>query len=236
MPSILPPLETFRFFEAAARHLNFTQAAEEMHVTHGAVSQRIKRLEELLGTPLFRRSGRGMLLTDEGRRLLERVRAAISEIAEGVEAIRPRNKDRSLTISTVPCFAAYWLLPRLADFNEHHPDIQVNIRAALSLTDFTRDGVDMALRFGPGKWAGLTSIKLYDEELVPVCSPAFPRGTRTSSCIRPARKTPQKSRCSSSGSSSKSDLSSKRTTSALKPDRKRRVELHGRRTSREPWH
>src|SRR2546427_9608312 len=148
-----------------------------MHITHGAVSQRIKRLEEHLGTPLFRRSGRRMLLTDEGRRLLERVQAAISEIAEGVEAIRPRNRDRTLTISTVPCFAAYWLLPRLADFNEHHPDIQVNIRAALSLTDFTRDGVDMAVRFGPGTWPGLISIKLYDEELVPVCSPAF-RGGR----------------------------------------------------------
>src|SRR2546427_1898888 len=148
-----------------------------MHITHGAVSQRIKRLEEHLGTPLFRRSGRRMLLTDEGRRLLERVQAAISEIAEGVEAIRPRNRDRTLTISTVPCFAAYWLLPRLAGFNEHHPDIQVNIRAALSLTDFTRDGVDMAVRFGPGTWPGLISIKLYDEELVPVCSRGF-RGGR----------------------------------------------------------
>src|SRR5712691_5741063 len=177
MVRTLPPLETFRFFEAAARHLNFTHAAEELHVTHGAVSQRIKRLEEHLGARLFRRSGRSMLLTDEGRRLLERVRAAISEIAEGIEAIRPGNKDRTLTISTVPCFAAYWLLPRLADFNEHHPDIQVNIRAALSLTDFTRDGVDMAVRFGPGTWPGLISIKLYDEELVPVCSPAL-RGGR----------------------------------------------------------
>jgi LysR family glycine cleavage system transcriptional activator len=177
MSRTLPPLEAFRFFEAAARHLNFTRAAEEMHVTHGAVSQRIKRLEEHLGTPLFRRSGRRMLLTDEGSRLLERVRAAINEIAEGVEAIRPRNRDRILTISTVPCFAAHWLLPRLADFNEHHPDIQVNIRAMRSLTDFARDGVDMAVRFGPGTWAGLSSIKLYDEELVPVCSPAF-RGGR----------------------------------------------------------
>ena len=176
MSRTLPPLETFRFFEAAARHLNFTHAAQEMHVTHGAVSQRIKHLEEHLGTPLFRRSGRRMLLTDEGHRLLERVQAAISEIAEGVEAIRPRNRDRTLTISTVPCFAAYWLLPRLADFNEHHPDIQVNIRAALSLTDFTRDGVDMAVRFGPGTWPGLISIKLYDEELVPVCSPGFRGG------------------------------------------------------------
>jgi LysR family glycine cleavage system transcriptional activator len=148
-----------------------------MRITHGAVSQRIKRLEEHLGTPLFRRSGRGMLLTDEGRRLLERVRAAISEITEGVEAIRSSNTDRILTISTVPCWAAYWLLPRLADFNEHHPDIRVNIRATLSLTDFTRDGVDMAVRFGPGTWAGLISIKLRDEELVPVCSPAL-RGGR----------------------------------------------------------
>ena len=79
--------------------------------------------------------------------------------------------DRILTISTVPCFAAYWLLPRLANFNEHPPDIQANIRAALSPTDFTRDSVDMAVRFGGGTWPGLISIKLYDEELVPVCSP-----------------------------------------------------------------
>src|SRR5258707_1250476 len=175
MVRTLPPLETFRFFEAAARHLNFTHAAEEMHVTHGAVSQRIKRLEEHLGTPLFRRSGRSMLLTDEGRRLQERVRAAIGEITEGVEAIRPNNTGRILTISTPPCLAAYWLLPRLADFNEHHPDIQVNVRATLSLTDFARDGIDMAVRFGPGTWAGLISIKLRDEELIPVCSPALRR-------------------------------------------------------------
>src|SRR2546422_11461116 len=107
MARILPPLETFRFFEAAARHLNFTRAAKEMHVTHGAVSQRIKRLEEHLGTPLFRRSGRGMLLTEEGRRLVERVSAAISEITEGVEAIRPDNTDRTLTLSTVPGYSAH---------------------------------------------------------------------------------------------------------------------------------
>ena len=177
MARTLPPLETFRFFEAAARHLNFTRAAEEMHVTHGAVSQRIKRLEEHLGVPLFRRTGRRMLLTDEGSRLLERVRSAIAEIAEGVEAISPAKGEQILTISTAPCFAAYWLLPRLADFNEHHPDIQVNIRATRSLTDFTRDGIDMAVRMGPGTWAGLKSIKLHDEELIPVCSPAF-RGGR----------------------------------------------------------
>src|SRR5882724_2674371 len=148
-----------------------------MHVTHGAVSQRIKRLEEHLGMSLFRRSGRRMLLTDEGRRLLERVRTAMSEIAEGVEAIRSDNRDRILTISMLPGFAASWLLPRLAEFIERHPDIEVNIRATLSLTDFIRDGVDMAVRFGPGAWRGLISIKLYDEELVPVCSPAF-RGGR----------------------------------------------------------
>jgi LysR family glycine cleavage system transcriptional activator len=177
MPRMLPPLETFRFFEAAARHLNFTHAAEEMHVTHGAVSQRIKRLEEHLGMSLFRRSGRGMLLTDEGRRLLERVRIAIGELAEGVEAIRSSKRDRILTISMMPGFATYWLLPRLADFIERHPDIDVNIRATLSLTDFARDEVDMAVRFGPGTWPGLTSIRLHDEELIPVCSPAF-RGGR----------------------------------------------------------
>src|SRR5882762_10036835 len=169
-------IETFRFFEAAARHLNFTHAAKEMHVTHGAVSQRIKRLEEHLGTPPFRRSGRGMLLTDEGRRLMERVRAALSEISEGVEAIRSSDRDRILTVSMLPGFATYWLMPRLAQFIERHPDIEVNIRPTMSLTDFKRDEVDMAVRFGPGAWPGLISIKLYDEELVPVCSPAFRRG------------------------------------------------------------
>jgi LysR family transcriptional regulator, glycine cleavage system transcriptional activator len=117
-----------------------------------------------------------MLLTDEGSRLLERVRAAISEIAEGVEAIRSGNRDRVLTISMTPGFAAYWLLPRLAGFIERHPDIEVNIRPSFSLTDFTRDGVDMAVRFGPGAWPGLISIKVYDEELVPVCSPTFRNG------------------------------------------------------------
>src|SRR5258706_4888975 len=147
-----------------------------MDVTHGAVSQRIKRLEEHLGMSLFRRSGIRMRLQDEGRRLLERVRTAISEIAEGVEAIRSDNRDRILTVSMLPGFAAYWLLPRLAEFIERHPDIEVNIRATLSLTDFARDGVDMAVRFGPGTWPGLISIKLYDEELVPVCSPAFRDG------------------------------------------------------------
>jgi len=177
LPRTLPPLETFRFFEAAARHLNFTRAAEEMHVTHGAVSQRIKRLEDHLGKSLFRRSGRGMVLTDAGRRLLGRVRTAIHEIAEGVEAIRSGHGDRVLTISMVPGFAAYWLLPRLAQFIERHPEIEVNIRPTMALTDFSRDGVDMAVRFGPGTWPGLVSIKLYDEELVPVCSPAF-RGGR----------------------------------------------------------
>jgi LysR family glycine cleavage system transcriptional activator len=166
----------FRFFDAAARHLNFTRAAEEMHVTHGAVSHRIKRLEAHLGTRLFRRSAGRMLLTEEGSRLLERVRAAISEIAEGVEAIRSGNRDRILTISMVPGFATYWLMPRLAEFIERHPDIEVNIRPTMSLTDFTRDEVDMAVRFGPGAWPGLISIKLYDEELVPVCSPAFQGG------------------------------------------------------------
>jgi len=177
VPRTAPPLETFRFFEAAARHLNFTHAAAEMNVTHGAVSQRIKRLEEHLGMSLFRRSGRRMLLTAEGRLLLERVRNAMGEIAQGVEAIRSGRGDRILTVSVVPGFATYWLLPRLAGFIERHPDIEVNLRVSFSLANFESDGVDMAVRFGSGKWPGLKSIKLYDEELVTVCSPAF-RGGR----------------------------------------------------------
>src|SRR5260370_35585356 len=119
-----------------------------------------------------------MLPTAEGRRLLERVRAAINEIAVGVESIRPGDRDRILTISTVPCLAAYWLLPRLADFNEHHPDIQVNIRATRSLTDFTRDGIDMAVGVGPSKGAGRRSRKLREEALVPGWSPRVSSGRR----------------------------------------------------------
>src|SRR5260221_11005769 len=119
----LPPLETFRFFEAAARHLNFTHAAAEMNVTHGAVSQRIKRLEEHLGMSLFRRSGRRMLLTAEGHLLLERVRIAMGEIAQGVEAIRSGRGGRILTVSVVPGFATDWLLPHYPGVSATQPGI-----------------------------------------------------------------------------------------------------------------
>src|SRR3989442_717542 len=215
MPRKLPPLEMFRFFEAAARHLSFTRAAEEMHVTHGAVSQRIKRLEEHLGTPLFRRGGRSVQLTDEGRRLLERVRAAISEITEGVEAIRPNNTDRILTISTTPCLAAYWLLPRLADFNEQHPDIQMNVHATLTrIFSFRRP-----LAASASPWCVHRSSKrTWHRDGWSVCfRAACPRGTRPSSSIRRGRRASEKSKCSSSGCSSKPDLSNARTPSSLKP-------------------
>jgi len=171
MPARRPPLETLRFFEVASRHLNFSSAANELCVTHGAVSQRIKALEEYVETSLFERHGRSMRLTTSGRELRVRVSTALSDIDRALDLIRPGNSARSLTVSVLPIFATRWLIPRLHRFGELHPDIGVNIRAGQALTDFERDDVDVAVRFGTGSWPNLHADKLFDDQLFPVCAP-----------------------------------------------------------------
>ena len=175
MANRLPPLHAFRTFEAAARHGNFTRAAAELHITHGAISHQMKALEHELGVALFRRSGRGVQLTEPGRELAATVRDALDRIERGVAELRGRT-HRALTVSVLPAFATHWLIPRLADFNSRHPDIDINVRASPLLSDFTMEDVDIAVRYGGGKWPGMRAIQLAHEDVFPVCSPRFNGG------------------------------------------------------------
>lgn len=176
MPDRLPPLTALRAFEAAARHLNFSRAADELYITHSAVSHQIKALEAHLEVKLFRRSGRAMLLTGEGQRFYAHVREAFLRLQKGVAELRPGARRGTLTVSVLPGFAARWLVPRLPEFYRRHPELDVNLRATTGLTDFSREDVDLAVRFGPGQWPGLTAEKLLDEEIFPVCSPRYRGG------------------------------------------------------------
>ena len=175
MTDRLPPLHALRTFEAAARHGNFTRAAAELHITHGAISHQMKALEHELGVALFHRRGRGVQLTEPGRDLAATVRDALDRIERGVDHLRGRT-HRALTVSVLPAFATHWLIPRLADFNSRHPDIDINVRASPLLSDFTVEDVDLAVRYGGGKWPGVQAIQLAHEDVFPVCSPRFNGG------------------------------------------------------------
>ena len=171
MSNRLPPLAALKAFEAAARLGSFSRAAEDIHVTHGAVSHQVKALEALVGAPLFARNGRRVTLTADGKALADRVRAALRDITEAMESVSRRDRNKQLTVSMLPSFAARWLMPRLGRFMEKHPDIPVNVHASLALADFARDGVDMAVRFGQGGWPNLEAEKFMDDERFPVASP-----------------------------------------------------------------
>lgn len=173
----LPPLTTLRAFEAAARHGSFSRAAEEISVTHSAVSHQVRALERSLGTALFHRNGRRVVLTEAGRNFAARVGAALRDIGEAAQLLRRGDRDKNvLTITTLPSFAARWLMPRLGRFMEQHPKIDVNLHTSLALVDLERDGVDLAIRFGKGEWPGLEAVKFLDDEMFPVASPRFNRG------------------------------------------------------------
>ena len=172
----LPPLNALRAFEAAARLESFSRAADEIHVTHGAVSHQVKALEASLGVALFARNGRRVSLTSEGRMFADRVRTALRDIGDAANSFRRGDRDNRLTVSMLPSFAARWLMPRLGRFMAKHPAIAVNVHASLALVDFERDEVDLAIRFGRGGWPGVESEKFMDDEYFPVASPRFNRG------------------------------------------------------------
>jgi LysR family glycine cleavage system transcriptional activator len=172
----LPPLNALRAFEAAARHLSFTKAAEELHVTPAAVSHQIKGLEAQLGVPLFRRLTRALRLTEAGQAAFPKMRDGFDRLAEGVELLKAHEDDDSLTVSVSPSFGAKWLVPRLESLRTAHPDIDVRIDATDRLADFQGDGVDVALRYGPGNYPGLRVDKLFVQEMAPVCSPKLLEG------------------------------------------------------------
>ena len=174
----LPPLNALRTFEAAARHLSFTKAGEELFVTQAAVSHQMRALEEHLGVPLFRRFNRRLALTDHGQVLLPAVRKAFDTLAAGVEAAAATTRSGMLSISTTPSFAANWLARRLVRFQALHPEIEMQVAATPRLVDFVREGIDCGIRFGFGDWPGLRAHLLFREELFPVCSPALADGPR----------------------------------------------------------
>ena len=171
----LPPLSALRPFEAAARLESFSRAADELHLTHGAVSHQVRALEDHLGTPLFARQGKRVVLTAAGRSFAERIRGALEEIARAADAARTRHENR-LSISVLPSFASRWLMPRLIGFMEKHPDIEVNVSSSIALVNFAAEDIDIAIRFGAGPWPPYLCERFLDDEYFPVASPKMNRG------------------------------------------------------------
>lgn len=171
MAGQLPPLGSLRAFEAVARRLSFTRAADELHVTPGAVSQQIRQLEALVGHRLFMRTRRSVALTEMGMRMLPDVQAGLENLARAVQSHSSLAGDRSLTISVAPSFASKWLLPQLADFTEKYPEIELRVSATVALADLDHDGVDLAIRLGRGPYPNVRAEPLFGESLTPLCSP-----------------------------------------------------------------
>ncbi|MBI1250243.1 MAG: transcriptional regulator GcvA [Alphaproteobacteria bacterium] len=168
----LPPLNALRAFEAVARHLSITSAADELGVTPGAVSQSVKSLEEYLGRPLLQRTPRGLVLTAAAEAALPSLREGFDMLAEGAQRLAGPERGGRLTVSVAPSFAAKWIAPRLTDFALVHAEIDVQIQASMGLVNFEAEGVDLAIRYGAGRWPGLESKLLLREEVTPVCAPA----------------------------------------------------------------
>ncbi len=167
----LPPLNALRAFEAAARHLNFSRAADELSVTPGAVSQQIQNLEDYVGGSLFKRTPRGLLLTDAAQMALPALREAFDRLAEAASLLTAPVDGRRLTLTAAPSFAAKWLVPRLGSFEAAHPNIDVWLSADMELVDFAAGEIDMAIRYGAGHYPGLETVRLMRETVVPVLSP-----------------------------------------------------------------
>ncbi|MBL8552519.1 MAG: transcriptional regulator GcvA [Hyphomonadaceae bacterium] len=166
----LPPLNALRAFEAVARHLSITGAADELGVTPGAVSQSVKALEEYLGRPLMSRTPRGLVLSDAAAAALPALREGFDRLEEGAKRLTGPERGGRLTVSVAPSFAAKWLAPRLGDFNAEFPDIDVQIHASMGLANFEAEGVDLAIRYGAGRWPGMEATLLLREEVTPVCA------------------------------------------------------------------
>ncbi|NCF29643.1 MAG: transcriptional regulator GcvA [Gammaproteobacteria bacterium] len=176
MAKRLPPLNALRAFEAAARHLSFTRAAEELHVTQAAISHQVKALEEHLGRKLFKRLNRALLLSDDGQAYLPSVSRAFTLLNEATDNLVSKQAPGPLTVSALPSFAARWLVPRLGRFRQIRPDIDLRIDPSAELTDFAGGDVDVSIRYGRGKYPGLRADWLMTEDIFPVCSPALLEG------------------------------------------------------------
>ncbi|SLN66580.1 transcriptional regulator GcvA [Oceanibacterium hippocampi] len=167
----LPPLPALRAFEAAARHLSFKRAAEELAVTPTAISHQIRLLEEVLGVRLFDRRPRQVSLSPAGVTLFPPINGAFAAMREAVGRITENKRRRGLTLSATTAFTAKWLVPRLARFAEVHPDIDLRLHASDEIVNFGAGGADVAVRYGPGPFPDLSSEPLFEEHFAPMCSP-----------------------------------------------------------------
>jgi LysR family transcriptional regulator, glycine cleavage system transcriptional activator len=169
-------LNALRAFEASARHLSFSAAALELNVTPAAVGQQVRSLEAWLGTTLFRRVNSGasrLTLTDVARSALPDIRAGFDRLSIGLDRLRDATAHGVLTITVSPAFAAKWLLPRIDRFQVAHPDTDVRLNTTQQSLDFQTHGIDIGVRYGAGRWAGLSAAHLMDEEIFPVCAPSL---------------------------------------------------------------
>jgi len=174
----MPALDLLVGFEAAARHLSFTKAGEELYLTQSAVSRQIKDLEDQLGVPLFQRRHRALSLTEAGQQFYAVAAQVITTMRAATERLRSQaGKRRPLSVTTTASFAALWLIPRLAGFTRDHPQVDVRITAETKVQDLERDGLDLAIRHGPAALAGPNAIRLFGEQVFPVCSPKLLKKT-----------------------------------------------------------
>jgi len=168
----VPPLELLLAFEAAARHLSFTKAADELSLTQSAVSRQIQALEESLGTRLFERRTRALLLTEAGQRFHQLAQGVLADIDDATRKLRTTTAARTVTVTTTPGFASLWLIPRLNGYLQAQPGVDVRISASYDTTNLERDGVDLAIRYAPDETMQ-GQRPLFEEQVIPVCSPAL---------------------------------------------------------------
>lgn len=171
--SRLPPLTALRVFVVTARHLNFTRAATELHVTPAAVGQQIRLLEEHVGTALFSRHRGELALTAAGQSLAPGLTDAFHLLADTMAQVLGPREETPIRISVPPSFASRWLVPRLDGLRALSPELQVVVAASTHLTDFGSEDVDCVIRYGPGAYPGLAAERLFDEAVIPVCAPDF---------------------------------------------------------------
>lgn len=169
------PLNALRAFEASARHLSFTLAGAELHVTQSAISAQVKNLEERLGAPLFRRLPRGLALTDEGQALLPLLSESFARMGAVLTQFEKGRLREPLTVAAVGTFAVGWLMPRLADFSRQHPFVDLRLMTHNNRVNLAAEGLDFAIRFGDGAWHGTEADALPEAPLTAVCSPGLAR-------------------------------------------------------------
>ena len=173
MAVALPPLNALRAFEAAARHRSFVAAAEELHVTPAAISHQVKQLEAILEVALFHRLPRGLVLTEAGKAMLPELGRGFAHVARAVRAAREGGLAGQLRVTVLPPFTQLWLLPRLGRFLAARPEVDIVILGSTRPVDLVREGIDVGIRYGPGRWPGVEALFLFSEETFPVCAPSL---------------------------------------------------------------